>query len=114
LSKAPGVSENWGKGIFRCPWCDGHEHADQPPGPPGSPDNVPSAVREMSTPNSDIIAPVTGTDTPEFRAATDKKHYLPCLSLQTPGSRDESPPDAMERISPERINTERSSELSAL
>ncbi|RSL48635.1 hypothetical protein CEP54_012828 [Fusarium duplospermum] len=32
LPDTPGIEEAWGKGIFWCPWCDGHEHADQPLG----------------------------------------------------------------------------------
>lgn len=73
LPDTPGVRENWGEGIFWCPWCDGHEHADQGLGLLGSLDNVPSAVREMVTLNDDVIALVNGTDTPAFRAATDAK-----------------------------------------
>jgi thioredoxin reductase len=73
LPDTPGVRENWGQGIFWCPWCDGHEHADQPLGLLGSLDNVPAAVREMLTLNKDIVALVNGTDTPEFRALTDSK-----------------------------------------
>ncbi|KAL2148526.1 hypothetical protein VTH82DRAFT_2080 [Thermothelomyces myriococcoides] len=73
LPETPGVRENWGKGIFWCPWCDGHEHADQRLGLLGSLDNVPAAVREMLTLNKNIIAFVNGTDTPEVRAATEKK-----------------------------------------
>ncbi|KAH6634516.1 putative thioredoxin reductase [Chaetomium sp. MPI-SDFR-AT-0129] len=73
LPETPGIAENWGKGIFWCPWCDGHEHADQSLGLLGSLDNVPAAVREMSTLNNDIIALVNGTDTPEYRAITDGK-----------------------------------------
>jgi thioredoxin reductase len=73
LPLTPGIRENWGQGIFWCPWCDGHEHADQPLGLLGSLDNVPGAVREMVTLNKDIIALVNGTDTPEMRATTEKK-----------------------------------------
>ncbi|KAL2168215.1 hypothetical protein VTG60DRAFT_274 [Thermothelomyces hinnuleus] len=73
LPETPGVRENWGKGIFWCPWCDGHEHADQTLGLLGSLDNVPAAVREMLTLNRDIIAFVNGTDTPEVRAVTEEK-----------------------------------------
>jgi thioredoxin reductase len=73
LPDTPGISENWGQGIFWCPWCDGHEHADQPLGLLGSLDNVPGAVREMVTLNKDIIALVNGTDTAEFRAINDSK-----------------------------------------
>jgi thioredoxin reductase len=73
LPLTPGVLENWGQGIFWCPWCDGHEHADQKLGLLGSLDNVPAAVREMVTLNTDIVALVNGTNTPEFRATTDAK-----------------------------------------
>jgi thioredoxin reductase len=73
LPLTPGVRENWGNGIFWCPWCDGHEHADQPLGLLGSLDNVPAAVREMVTLNKDVVALVNGTDTPAFRAATAQK-----------------------------------------
>ncbi|AEO70840.1 uncharacterized protein THITE_122458 [Thermothielavioides terrestris NRRL 8126] len=73
LPATPGIRENWGQGIFWCPWCDGYEHADQPLGLLGSLDNVPAAVREMLTLTRDIVALVNGTDTPAFRAATDAK-----------------------------------------
>ncbi|KXX80753.1 Thioredoxin reductase [Madurella mycetomatis] len=73
LPDTPGLQENWGKGIFWCPWCDGHEHADQPLGLLGSLDNVPGAVREMVTLNNDVIAFVNGTDTPAMRATTESK-----------------------------------------
>jgi thioredoxin reductase len=73
LPTTPGIRENWGTGIFWCPWCDGHEHADQPLGLLGSLDNVPAAVREMLTLNQDIVALVNGTDTPAMRAATEVK-----------------------------------------
>ncbi|KAK0721326.1 hypothetical protein B0T21DRAFT_317007 [Apiosordaria backusii] len=73
LPATPGVRENWGNGIFWCPWCDGHEHADQPLGLLGSLDNVPAAVREMLTLNTDIVALVNGTNTPEMRATTETK-----------------------------------------
>ena len=73
LPSTPGIAENWGKGIFWCPWCDGHEHADQELGLLGSLDNVPGAVREMLTLNTDIVAFVNGTSTPELRATTEAK-----------------------------------------
>lgn len=73
LPKTPGIRANWGKGIFWCPWCDGHEHADQPLGLLASLDKIPGLVREMLTLNKDIIAFVNGTDTPELRATTEKK-----------------------------------------
>ncbi|KAK3390064.1 pyridine nucleotide-disulfide oxidoreductase-like protein, partial [Podospora didyma] len=73
LPSTPGIRENWGKGIFWCPWCDGHEHADQPLGLLGTLDNVASSVREMVTLNSDVVAFVNGSDTAAFRTTTDKK-----------------------------------------
>ncbi|KAK4246544.1 thioredoxin reductase [Corynascus novoguineensis] len=81
LPETPGLRENWGNGIFWCPWCDGHEHADQRLGLLGSLDHVPSSVREVVTLNKDIIAFVNGTDTPEYRAITtesfkDWERYL--------------------------------------
>lgn len=73
LPDTPGLRENWSKGIFWCPWCDGHEHDDQPLGLIGALDTVPGSVREMLTLNKDIIAFVNGTDTPAAREATEKK-----------------------------------------
>ncbi|KAI1467889.1 FAD/NAD(P)-binding domain-containing protein [Daldinia caldariorum] len=72
LPDTPGLRENWGKGIFWCPWCDGHEHADQALGLLGPIEEAAGLVREISTLNSDIIAFVNGTDTPEGRAAAEK------------------------------------------
>ncbi|KAI0433494.1 sulphydryl oxidase [Xylaria sp. FL1042] len=69
----PGVQQNWGKGIFWCPWCDGNEHADQPLGILSDLNEAASLVQEISTLNNDIIAFVNGTNTPEMRAATDQK-----------------------------------------
>ncbi|KAI0164420.1 FAD/NAD(P)-binding domain-containing protein [Hypoxylon sp. FL1284] len=71
LPSTPGIQENWGKGIFWCPWCDGHEHADQPLGLLGPLEDAAGAVREISTLNSDIVAFVNGTDTAAARAAAD-------------------------------------------
>ncbi|KAK4452750.1 thioredoxin reductase [Podospora aff. communis PSN243] len=73
LPSTPGIAENWGQGIFWCPWCDGHEHADQPLGLLGPLTDVPGAVREMVTLNSNVMAFVNGTDTPAARAETEKK-----------------------------------------
>lgn len=73
LPSTPGVQENWGKGIFWCPWCDGHEHADQPLGLLGPLTDAPGAVREMTTLNPHVVAFVNGTDTPAARAETEKK-----------------------------------------
>lgn len=73
LPSTPGVRENWGQGIFWCPWCDGHEHADQPLGLLGPLTDAPGAVREMVTLNNNVVALVNGTDTPAARAATEAK-----------------------------------------
>lgn len=72
LPNTPGVMENWGKGIYWCPWCDGHEHADQPLGLLAPLDDVPGLVREMLTLNRDIIAFVNGSDTSKLRTAAEK------------------------------------------
>ncbi|POR34713.1 Uncharacterized protein TPAR_05091 [Tolypocladium paradoxum] len=73
LPATPGIRENWGRGIYWCPWCDGHEHADQKLGLIAPLDEIPGLVREILTLNKDIVAFVNGTDTPEARAATEKK-----------------------------------------
>ncbi|KAL6691469.1 hypothetical protein J3F84DRAFT_386554 [Trichoderma pleuroticola] len=72
LPSTPGLIENWGKGIYWCPWCDGHEHADQQLGILGPLEKGPDAVREIISLNRDIILFVNGTDTPEQRAATEE------------------------------------------
>lgn len=71
LPNTPGLAENWGKGIYWCPWCDGHEHADQALGILAPLDSVATLVREVSTLNSDVVAFVNGTDTPEKRNASE-------------------------------------------
>lgn len=71
LPNTPGLAENWGQGIYWCPWCDGNEHADQALGILSSLDAVPGLVREVSTLNSDVVAFVNGTDTPEMRNETE-------------------------------------------
>lgn len=71
IPNTPGLQENWGKGIYWCPWCDGHEHADQSMGLLSSLEDVPGLVREVITLNSDVVAFVNGTDTPAARTATD-------------------------------------------
>ncbi len=71
LPDTPGLQENWGKGIFWCPWCDGHEHADQALGLLGGLQEAASMVREVLTLNTDFVAFVNGTDTPENRAAAE-------------------------------------------
>ena len=74
LPDTPGVRENWGQGIFWCPWCDGHEHADQGLGLIAPLNEIPGLVREMATLNDDVVAFVNGTDTPEIREETEKKN----------------------------------------
>ncbi|KAK2007940.1 FAD/NAD(P)-binding domain-containing protein [Colletotrichum eremochloae] len=74
LPDTPGLWENWGKGIFWCPWCDGHEHADQALGLLAAAfSDLPVLVREILTLNKDIVAFANGTDTPAARAATEAK-----------------------------------------
>lgn len=81
LPSTPGFVENWGKGIYWCPWCDGHEHADQSLAIVGPLEQGATTVREVLTLNSDIILLVNGTDTPDRRNATvqrfrDWEQYL--------------------------------------
>ncbi|KAF1965280.1 FAD/NAD(P)-binding domain-containing protein [Bimuria novae-zelandiae CBS 107.79] len=73
LPTTPGIQENWGKGIYWCPWCDGHEHADQSLGILARLDSAVTSVREILSLNTDIILFVNGTDTPANRAATTAK-----------------------------------------
>ncbi|KAI8633891.1 putative thioredoxin reductase [Xylariaceae sp. FL1651] len=73
IPQTPGIPQNWGKGIFWCPWCDGHEHEDQSLGILSDLSEAPGLVQEISTLNSDIIAFVNGTDTPTMRTATTQK-----------------------------------------
>ncbi|KAI2624885.1 FAD/NAD(P)-binding domain-containing protein [Hypoxylon sp. NC1633] len=72
LPNTPGVQESWGKGIFWCPWCDGHEHEDQALGLLAPLSDAAGLVREISTLNSDVVAFVNGTDTPASRAAAEQ------------------------------------------
>lgn len=69
LPSTPGIDENWARGIYWCPWCDGYEHRDQPLGLMGTLDKVPGLIREIETLNSDLIAFVNGTLTPANMAA---------------------------------------------
>lgn len=73
LPDTPGIRENWGQGIYWCPWCDGHEHADQGLGLIAPLREIAGLVREMVTLNEDVVAFVNGTDTPEERAAAEEK-----------------------------------------
>ncbi|TQV92754.1 hypothetical protein V2A60_009219 [Cordyceps javanica] len=57
----PGLRENFGKGIYWCPWCDGHEHADQSLGIVGPVTSAPGTYREVATLNSDVVAFTNGT-----------------------------------------------------
>ena len=68
MPSTPGIAENWGKGIYWCPWCDGYEHRDQPYGIFGAYSDVLSTVFEVHTLESDIIALVNGTNTPDVVA----------------------------------------------
>ncbi|TRX90649.1 hypothetical protein FHL15_008424 [Xylaria flabelliformis] len=72
LAPTPGLHENFGKGIYWCPWCDGNEHADQPMGILGSFDQAARAAAEVQTLNTDVIIFANGTDTPENRERADK------------------------------------------
>ena len=74
LPSTPGVMENWGKGIYWCPWCDGYERKDQPLGLIGKLQDIPGLFREIRTLNKDVVAFVNGSDTPEMRAETDAKN----------------------------------------
>lgn len=71
LAPTPGLKENFGKGIYWCPWCDGNEHADQPMGILGSFDKGARAAAEVMTLNKDVIIFANGTDTAENRARAD-------------------------------------------
>lgn len=72
LPSTPGIEENWGEGIFWCPWCDGHEHEFQSLGLLGRLDQVAGMAREILTLNPDMIAFTNGTDNEATRAAADE------------------------------------------
>ncbi|KAF9633293.1 Pyridine nucleotide-disulfide oxidoreductase class-2 [Lasiodiplodia theobromae] len=72
IPSTPGLQENWAQGIFWCPWCDGHEHADQTLGLLTPFSEVATTLQEILTLNRDVVAFVNGTDTPENRAAAAK------------------------------------------
>ncbi|KAG5809417.1 hypothetical protein H9Q74_006288 [Fusarium xylarioides] len=73
LPDTPGLRENFGKGIYWCPYCDGIEYADQSMGILGPLDMVIEAAAEAITLNSDIVIFTNGTDTPEYRSKADKQ-----------------------------------------
>jgi alkyl hydroperoxide reductase subunit AhpF len=83
LPSTPGIAENWGRGIYSCPWCDGHEYADQPLGLLCPLSKVTSYVRKVLTLDTDIIAFVNGTDNDEMRMAADEDlpHWEEYLKL---------------------------------
>ncbi|KAF2441515.1 FAD/NAD(P)-binding domain-containing protein, partial [Karstenula rhodostoma CBS 690.94] len=87
LPSTTGIAENWGKGIYWCPWCDGHEHADQDLGILARLDSAVTSVREILTLNTDIVLFVNGTDTPANRNITEGKFpgwekYLKLLNVK--------------------------------
>ncbi|KIV81240.1 hypothetical protein PV11_08667 [Exophiala sideris] len=71
LPSTPGISENWARGIYWCPWCDGYEHRDQPLGLLGSIEKIQGLVEEVRTLNTDLIAFVNGTMTADRVSALD-------------------------------------------
>jgi len=73
LPLTPGVVENWGKGIYWCPWCDGQEHKHQALGLIVPLDQGATTVREILTLNTDVVILANGTDTPAMRASADKR-----------------------------------------
>ncbi|KAI1108717.1 hypothetical protein F5Y14DRAFT_445234 [Nemania sp. NC0429] len=72
LPPTPGLQENFGKGIYWCPWCDGYEHADQSMGILGPFYDAVGAAAEVVTLNAETIIFANGTDTPENRARADE------------------------------------------
>ncbi|EWZ45797.1 hypothetical protein FOZG_06013 [Fusarium oxysporum Fo47] len=73
LPSTPGFAENWGRGIYSCPWCDGHEYADQPLGLLCPLDKIASHVLNVLTLTTDIVAFVNGTDNDETRRVADEQ-----------------------------------------
>lgn len=73
LPLTPGIEGAWSRGIYWCPWCDAYEHRDQPFGILGDMHHILSSVLEVQTVNTDIIALVNGTHTPEEVALLDEK-----------------------------------------
>lgn len=74
VPNTPGLQENWAQGIYWCPWCDGHEHADQSLGFLATLDKIPGMAEEVLTLNNDLVAFVNGTDTPQLREEMTKKN----------------------------------------
>lgn len=73
VPSTPGLPENWSKGIFWCPWCDGYEHRDQPMGLLSTIDQIPGMVEEIATLNRDLVAFVNGSMTTDVLRTLDAK-----------------------------------------
>lgn len=73
IPQTPGLQQNFGKGIYWCPWCDGMEHADQPMGILGPFDDAVANAAEVATLHNNTIIFANGTDTLENRARADQK-----------------------------------------
>ncbi|KAJ9639740.1 hypothetical protein H2204_003533 [Knufia peltigerae] len=65
LPSTPGIAENWARGIYWCPWCDGYEHRDQPLGLLGRIESIFGLAHEVETLDTDIIAFTNGSLTSE-------------------------------------------------
>jgi len=74
IPNTPGLQENWGKGIYWCPWCDGYEHRDQPLGiiGPMAYGSLHSALT-IQTLNRDVIVFVNGTWTDDKVAILNQR-----------------------------------------
>ncbi|KAJ4246547.1 hypothetical protein NW762_013488 [Fusarium torreyae] len=62
IPTTPGIAENWGKGIYFCPWCDGIEHADQNLCLLSPLNDILGMLLKVQTLHTDIVALVNGTD----------------------------------------------------
>ncbi|KAI5239937.1 hypothetical protein E4T43_06440 [Aureobasidium subglaciale] len=87
MPTTPGVAENFGKGIYWCPWCDGYEHRDQPFGILGPLSESIGAVLEVLTLNRNVVIFANGTDNAEEAAKLDQnrpewKQTLSTLGVQ--------------------------------
>ncbi|KAJ4153496.1 hypothetical protein LMH87_009981 [Akanthomyces muscarius] len=71
----PGLQENFGKGIYWCPWCDGHEHADQALGIVGPVTSAASTLREVTTLNTDVVAFTNGTAANQTQLDATEKSF---------------------------------------
>ncbi|KAF4461114.1 pyridine nucleotide-disulfide oxidoreductase [Fusarium albosuccineum] len=74
IPNTEGLRENFGKGIFWCPWCDGMEHADQRVGILASSfANAVESLAGLSTLNTGITILADGKDTEKNRKEADQK-----------------------------------------